>query len=377
VWGYSGDGTDAVVPATLGGQPVVSVTVFNLTSLDVSACTALKALTARGGSGSGSEYKLTSLNVESNIALEYLECRRNDLISLNVSKNTTLEILYCEQNELTSLDVSRNTALTDLYCAENKLTTLDVSKSSALVWLDCNKNRLISIDVSKNIKLQELICKSNRLTLLDVSKNTDLIVLECDDNRLTSLDVSKNTQLDENGLTLHHNYIPDSEARRALIERFGEAAVLPQYDIIPFTMPNGDAYIKGSGKDMILHIEKPLAEFDAETGVTINDVKLTSDQHTVTEGSTVVTVKSAYIDLLAEGSYNIEVPFIDGSVVVQTFTVAKEAGTTPTAITATQSSSPKTGDKTPLLALAALLLISVAGCSALYVRRRRLLKETR
>ena len=159
-----------------------------LTSLDVSGCTALTYLNC------GSN-QLTSLDVSANTALTELYCLSNQLTSLDVSANTALTVLDCSSNSLTSLDVSANTALTELWCGYNQLTSLDVSANTALTELWCGYNQLTSLDVSANTALTTLWCYYNQLESLDVSANTALMVLECDDNQLTSLDVSANTAL--------------------------------------------------------------------------------------------------------------------------------------------------------------------------------------
>ena len=151
----------------------------NLTSLNVSGCTALTRLDCHGNN-------LTSLDVSKNTALTRLDCYGNNLTSLDVSKNTALTRLVCSSNNLTSLDVSKNTALTWLDCEINNLTSLDVSKNTALIWLDCHENNLTSLDVSKNTALIHLECHENNLTSLDVSKNTALTCLDCRNNNLTS-----------------------------------------------------------------------------------------------------------------------------------------------------------------------------------------------
>ena len=52
-----------------------------------------------------------------------LNCYYNNLTSLNVSGCTALIWLDCDITNLTSLDVSKNTALTDLSCSRNNLTS--------------------------------------------------------------------------------------------------------------------------------------------------------------------------------------------------------------------------------------------------------------
>ena len=117
-------------------------------------------------------------------ALEWLDCRFNQLTSLDVSKNTALEWLDCSYHQLTSLDVSGCTALDGLDCSSNQLTSLDVSKNTALTGLNCSSNQLTSLDVSKNTALTELWCSYNELTSLDVSKNTALTELRCYRNQI-------------------------------------------------------------------------------------------------------------------------------------------------------------------------------------------------
>ena len=119
--------------------------------------------------------------------IKYLNCSGyNNLTSLNVSGCTALTVLECDGNNLTSLDVSKNTALTYLNCGDNNLTSLDVSGCTALTYLNCEDNNLTSLDVSGCTALTELYCLVNNLTSLDVSKNTALTYLNCEDNKLTS-----------------------------------------------------------------------------------------------------------------------------------------------------------------------------------------------
>ena len=141
--------------------------------------------------------QLTSLDVSGCTALTYLNCGSNQLTSLDVSANTALTTLWCYYNQLESLDVSANTALTELECADNQLTSLDVSANTALTYLDCASNQLTTLDVSGCTALTELSCSSNSLTSLDMSGCTALTAVVCYSNQLTSLDVSANTALTE------------------------------------------------------------------------------------------------------------------------------------------------------------------------------------
>jgi Leucine-rich repeat (LRR) protein len=152
---------------------------YQLTSLDVSKCTALEWLHCYSS-------QLTSLDVSGCTALEWLICSNNKLTSLDVSKCPALKSLWGSSNQLTSLDVSKCTALEVLYFSGNQLTSLDVSKCPALECLTCHGSRLTSLDVSKCPALDELRCGSNQLTSLNVSGCTELEEFDCSDNQLTA-----------------------------------------------------------------------------------------------------------------------------------------------------------------------------------------------
>ena len=180
-----------------------------LTSLDVSGCTALTTLECEGNpltritlsnckSLEKFSYKyrgLTSLDVFGCTALTTLDCSYNQLTSLNLSGCTSLTTLSCSSNQLTSLDVSKNTALTELNCGGNQLTSLDVSSCTVLTSLDCYGNQLTSLNVTGCTALTDLRCYKNQLTSLDVSKNTALTELNCGGNQLTRLNVTGCTAL--------------------------------------------------------------------------------------------------------------------------------------------------------------------------------------
>ena len=159
-----------------------------LTSLDVSGCTALTTLFCYRN-------QLTSLDVSGCTALTWLECYVNQLTSLDLSGCVALTKLKCWVNQLTSLDVSDCTALTTLFCYHNQLTSLDVSGSSALVWLSCSSNPLTSLDASGCTALTTLYCSRTQLTSLNVLGCTALTGLSCEGSQLTSLDVSGCTAL--------------------------------------------------------------------------------------------------------------------------------------------------------------------------------------
>ena len=186
-----------------------------LTSLNVSACTALTYLDCRENSWSS----LTSLNVSGCTALINLDCSGNSLSSLDVSGCTALTYLVCYNNQLTSLDVSANTALTILVCDNNQLTSLDVSANTALTGLNCSLNSaLTSLDVSANTALTSFFCSDNQLTSLDVSTCPALTNLYCYNNQLTSLNVKNGNNINMDLMSYNYGFLASNNPNLSCIE---------------------------------------------------------------------------------------------------------------------------------------------------------------
>jgi hypothetical protein len=112
-----------------------------------------------------------------------------NLTTLDVSGCSALQLLYCSDNQLADLNVSGLIALGGMLCRRNQLTTLDVSGLIALGYMDCSRNQLTTLEVS-NTDLWTLDCYHNKLTSLDLSNNPSLYELNCSSNPLSCLDVS-------------------------------------------------------------------------------------------------------------------------------------------------------------------------------------------
>jgi uncharacterized repeat protein (TIGR02543 family) len=216
VTGHEGVEAAVTIPATLGGQPVISVILFDeeFTSLDVSSASALTYLSLINNVGLTSldvsknksltylncaynSDSLTSLNVKGASALTYLNCEGNGYTSIDLSENLALKTLFFSDSNITSLDVSKNIELTSLYSLESSdLASLNIKGASALTYLECTWSKLTSLDVSGNPELTHLNVWHNKLALLsDVGKNTKLTYLNANNNNLTTLDVSRNIAL--------------------------------------------------------------------------------------------------------------------------------------------------------------------------------------
>ncbi|MBQ6661192.1 MAG: InlB B-repeat-containing protein [Lachnospiraceae bacterium] len=172
----------------------------SLSAAEIKACTTFEKTSSAISSLKGIEY-LTELkklvfqgeisgrvDLRKNTKLEEVNLAGNyEVTSVDVSACTNLKVLDVSECSIRTLDVSKNTKLTKLVCTKNYIQTLDLGKNTALTHLDCSQNSIKTLDVSKLTKLEELTCYDNKLTTLDISKNTALKVVECSGNAISSL----------------------------------------------------------------------------------------------------------------------------------------------------------------------------------------------
>jgi len=180
----------------------------NITNIDaISTHTALTKIDIKYG-------MVSSLNVDANINLQYLDCYDNPIGSINLLNNAQLTNLNVYRCGLTDLDLSGNPLLTALNCIDNNLTTLNLSSNPALAFLDSslcvnltsitlpdtssslsplyiyctNCDSLSGMDVSNNPNLYWLDVRSSDFqNTLDLSNNNQLSYLNCSNNMLTGL----------------------------------------------------------------------------------------------------------------------------------------------------------------------------------------------
>ena len=144
-------------------------------------------------------------------------------------------------------------------------------------------------------------------------------------------------------------------------------------------LEGGDQTItKGSGQDLVVRVEGDKADC---AGVFVNGEEV---EATLTDGSTIVTIKAALLDKMNAGTYKLTVAFGDGAAnttfilkaaeekTTEATTEATTAATTeatPATVVTTEATSaststtasPKTADATPIAMMSAVMLISLAG----------------
>lgn len=134
--------------------------------------------------------------------------------------------------------------------------------------------------------------------------------------------------------------------------------IAPRYAI---TQGSGAVWHQNSDKTLVFTANGDYSDFDY---LTVDSKTVPAKYYTVKEGSTVITLKNSFLNLLNTGSHTITLHYVDGEA-AGTFKVAAEA----------DDSNPKTGDEFPLHLLSAVMFVSLTGLfGAAYAYRKKLWK---
>ena len=131
-------------------------------------------------------------------------------------------------------------------------------------------------------------------------------------------------------------------------------------------------WTKGSGIASVFHFKKAFNDetcFANFTGVFVDGKETQKDKdYKATKGSTIITFAPEFLETLSTGEHTIKITFKDGesSAVLKVL----EAVTTP-AVNPSMDSTPTTGDSSMLTLWAAMLLLSMAGATAMIEWKRR------
>ncbi|MDQ0360937.1 toxin Cry1Ac domain D-VI-related protein [Breznakia pachnodae] len=175
------------------------------------------------------------------------------------------------------------------------------------------------------------------------------------------------------------NKLPNGDKKDELQDKINEAQ--KQLDEKLYVIIEHFAVFKGTGT-VYTKIDAPVEKFSK---VYVDGKELDVNNYEVTSGSTVITLKEAYLKTLANGDYKVEVEFVSGAKVNTTLTVdvKSNASKTPTPGTSTtskpsvdtttssstNSSNVNTGDDTDTLLLIGMLVVSLARFAVVYKRK--------
>lgn len=133
-------------------------------------------------------------------------------------------------------------------------------------------------------------------------------------------------------------------------------------DSVAYTILEGanQTHIARSGQDLVVRAS---GEFSKFTGIKVDGQTVSADNYTAVSGSTIVTLKAAYLDTLSEGTHTLTIAFSDGEVSTN-FTTAKTAA------------SPKTGEAHAEL-YAFYMALAAMVFAGLYGMKKSASKESR
>ena len=138
------------------------------------------------------------------------------------------------------------------------------------------------------------------------------------------------------------------------------------------TEGTGSIYALQSGSSLTVRGNGDFSKF---IGIKVDGVQIGADNYEAKSGSTIVTLKSSYLDTLAAGTHSIEILWKDGSAST-TFMIQQSEGQKPNNdvkdLDSVKNESPKTGDDDNLLVLAAWLFLSgFVFVGVTYYRKRK------
>ncbi|MFT6745943.1 MAG: hypothetical protein ACJAZ2_000281 [Glaciecola sp.] len=140
------------------------------------------------------------------VNLTSLTCTQNNLSSLNVWSNVKLNFLLVSSNKIQAMDVRILLDLVSFDCANNELNSLLIGNHIHLNNLNCSVNKLGAINLAGCKVLRTFQGHENNFQILDFSASPiELLNVTCADNNLKYLDVRLNTRISSYNLHALNN----------------------------------------------------------------------------------------------------------------------------------------------------------------------------
>lgn len=303
--------------------------------------------------------RIRKLDVTKFAGLRTLYCHDTRLTQLNVSNNPNLVGLNINNTMISKLDVSKNIELQRLEIANTKIVNPDLSKNKNLRYLDCTNTTMNNLDLSRYSNLQEVYCVNAKVKTLKLPANKEFCGLDCSGNQIAELKLShmpemwllakvspqsrsasfkvcgdklkldmKNVVSDISKVSLESSTSGSYDRKTGILTVNSTDAKVVTYlyehgykysGLEPmkvtlkitkeYNMLEGAGQIYEEGKDLVFRSE---ADFDDFRRVLIDGKELSQDNYTVTEGSTIVTLKDSYLKTLSGRKHEISIVSADG-----------------------------------------------------------------
>lgn len=133
--------------------------------------------------------------IEDFAALYNFNCSSNELVSLDVSSNLNLEFFSCANNNLTSLTMPQaSSVFRELDFVNNSLTHFEMTNYTNVDWIAGFNNQLTSVDLSGSTIRFVISFENNELTDINLD-GAEIRSLRVSNNNLSALDLSEQSEL--------------------------------------------------------------------------------------------------------------------------------------------------------------------------------------
>ncbi len=132
---------------------------------------------------------ITSVSLDQNTQLEFLNLFQNQLSSIDLSNNPNLISFELGNNLITDIDLSNNTSLSSFYLYGNLLSSIDISMLINLSFIDVSDNELTQLDLNQNPALNTVFASGNNLVNMYLQNGTNTLIDDSD------FDVTNNPNL--------------------------------------------------------------------------------------------------------------------------------------------------------------------------------------
>lgn len=241
------------------------------------------------------------------------------------------------------------------------------------LWHDSIISPTDGMDVADNEEfgLLELLIEKEILNIEEKPEEDCTYIYDKNGKLLFKVDEEGVLTLAE-GLTYEDNieYVLTDEDKEMLAEEgfyidkivliFGNPPEPVEYIILE---GSGQQHEIEDGKDLVIKTNGDISKLKE---LRVDDEVLSKDNYTIKSGSTIATLKTAYLDTLSEGDHILTFIYEDGDVSTN-FTIAKakiEVEEEPEEVMGKKSNNPKTGD--PIVVFVALLIVSTLGIIVTY-----------